>query len=427
MTPALRTERLVASASARSQAVADVSARAPAGRPPRADRAQRRGQDHAHQPAHRACSRRARARSTSGTSASRRCAQHPRVKRGLTRTFQINTLFPGLTVLESVVLAILRARGPRRALAGAGGALPRADRRGDGAARDAAARGGRGQRTAQLPYGRQRLVEIALALATRPRILLLDEPAAGIPAARERRGVRRHRGAARVDVTILFIEHDMGLVFRFAERITVLVAGRVLTEGTPAEIAARRAGARGLPGTRGWLSCWRSKAWRRATANRSCWTTPACARRGRAGRAAGAQWRGQDDAPHDAGRAHAAASREPALAGRGDGALARVSPCPRGHRLGAAGAWHVALAHRRRAPELRCAPRAVDPRARAGALPAPRGAPRAPRQPALGRRAADARDRPGARSPTPPCCCWTSRWRAWRPSWSRSSRACCAG
>ena len=92
--------------------------------------------------------------------------------------------------------------------------------------------------TRNLPYGKQRLVEIALALATKPRILLLDEPAAGIPGGRERGALRRHRRRCRRDVTIVFIEHDMELVFRFAERITVLVGGKVLTEGTPAEIAA---------------------------------------------------------------------------------------------------------------------------------------------------------------------------------------------
>ena len=91
--------------------------------------------------------------------------------------------------------------------------------------------------TRSLAYGKQRLIEIALALATRPRILLLDEPAAGIPAGEsaELFGVI---AALPREVTIVFIEHDMDLVFRFAERITVLVAGRVLIEGTPAEIAA---------------------------------------------------------------------------------------------------------------------------------------------------------------------------------------------
>jgi branched-chain amino acid transport system ATP-binding protein len=91
--------------------------------------------------------------------------------------------------------------------------------------------------TRNLPYGKQRLVEIALALATRPKILLLDEPGAGIPSAEsaELFGVITGLPA---DVTILLIEHDMDLVFRFAERIIVLVNGQVLTEGTPAAIAA---------------------------------------------------------------------------------------------------------------------------------------------------------------------------------------------
>jgi len=161
---------------------------------------------------------------------------HRRVKRGLARTYQINTLFPGLTVAESVMLAILERKGlaahwwkpvsryreendEARALL----ATLKLERDAD-------------RRTAELAYGRQRLVEIALALATRPKILLLDEPAAGIPSA-ESVEVLGAIAALPADVTVLFIEHDMGLVFRFAQRITVLVGGRVLTEGAPEEIA----------------------------------------------------------------------------------------------------------------------------------------------------------------------------------------------
>jgi branched-chain amino acid transport system ATP-binding protein len=163
--------------------------------------------------------------------------QHQRVKRGLSRTFQINTLFPGLTVLESVVLAICERRGSagtwRRTVAQQVEAVDEAN----------ALLGTlqlvdeRDEETRNLAYGKQRLLEIALALATKPAILLLDEPAAGIPAGESAELFGVIANLPR-DVTVVFIEHDMELVFRFAERITVLVAGRVLTEGAPAEIAA---------------------------------------------------------------------------------------------------------------------------------------------------------------------------------------------
>ncbi|HEY8242659.1 MAG TPA: ABC transporter ATP-binding protein [Casimicrobiaceae bacterium] len=163
--------------------------------------------------------------------------QHQRVKRGMTRTFQINTLFAGLTVLESVVLAICERRGRAHVW------YSTVARQDEEAAEALALldtlrlAGDAHTLTRNLPYGKQRLVEIALALATRPKILLLDEPAAGIPAGEsaELFGVISRLPR---DVTILFIEHDMELVFRFAERITVLVGGKVLTEGTPQEIAA---------------------------------------------------------------------------------------------------------------------------------------------------------------------------------------------
>ena len=164
-------------------------------------------------------------------------AQHQRVKRGVTRTFQINTLFPGLTVLESATLAVCERTGRAgiwhrtvaRQREEADEALALLRMLGLGPEANALTR--------DLPYGKQRLVEIALALATKPRILLLDEPAAGIPAG-ESAELFSVIAALPKDVTILFIEHDMELVFRFAERITVLVGGQVLTEGTPAEIAA---------------------------------------------------------------------------------------------------------------------------------------------------------------------------------------------
>jgi branched-chain amino acid transport system ATP-binding protein len=92
------------------------------------------------------------------------------------------------------------------------------------------------ERTENLPYGKQRLLEIALAIACRPRVLLLDEPAAGVPE-EERHDIFSAVAALPRDVTVVFIEHDMDLVFSFAERISVLVNGALFAEGAPEEIA----------------------------------------------------------------------------------------------------------------------------------------------------------------------------------------------
>ena len=162
--------------------------------------------------------------------------QHARVKRGMTRTFQINTLFPGLTVLESVVLATCE----REKRGGVWWRTVAAEHAAIDEARELLERlkllADADVPTRNLPYGKQRLLEIALALATQPRVLLLDEPAAGIPTGEsaELFGVIAQLPR---EVTILFIEHDMSIVFRFAERITVLVGGSVLVEGAPEEIA----------------------------------------------------------------------------------------------------------------------------------------------------------------------------------------------
>jgi branched-chain amino acid transport system ATP-binding protein len=163
--------------------------------------------------------------------------QHERVRKGMTRTYQISTLFPGLTVLESVVLAICErqrvATAWRHTVASRSAEIDEAFV----LLETVHLEGEANVLTRLLPYGKQRLVEIALALATRPRILLLDEPAAGIPAG-ESAEVLQTIAQLPGDVTILFIEHDMDLVFRFAQRIIVLVAGKLLVEGTPEEIAA---------------------------------------------------------------------------------------------------------------------------------------------------------------------------------------------
>jgi branched-chain amino acid transport system ATP-binding protein len=163
--------------------------------------------------------------------------QAARVRRGLGRTFQINTLFRGLSVLENVCLAVaehegvggdmLRPPGAQRAVLEAGYALLERLRIADDALVP----------MKELPYGKQRLVEIAIALALRPTVLLLDEPAAGVPSG-EIAIILDVIEQLPSDIAVLIIEHDMELVFRFARRITVLVQGSVLIEGAPADIAA---------------------------------------------------------------------------------------------------------------------------------------------------------------------------------------------
>ena len=160
-----------------------------------------------------------------------------RVRLGLVRTFQINTLFPHLTALEAVTLAICERIGQagvwwrglpeQRAAVDEAFEILSSLRLASHATRP----------TRELAYGQQRLLEIALALATRPKVLLLDEPAAGVPKDESAELFNVIAGLSK-DIAILFIEHDMNVVFRFASRIIVMVGGRILVEGAPAEISA---------------------------------------------------------------------------------------------------------------------------------------------------------------------------------------------
>ncbi len=160
-----------------------------------------------------------------------------RVRRGLVRTFQINSLFPHLTALESVTLAVCERRRAARNFWRKLTAYPHEiDEAYDILTRLALATVCY-RPTRELAYGQQRLLEIALALATRPKVLLLDEPAAGVPREESKELFSAIAGLSH-DITVLFIEHDMELVFRFASRIFVLVGGSVLVQGTPAEIAS---------------------------------------------------------------------------------------------------------------------------------------------------------------------------------------------
>ncbi|MFZ0846638.1 MAG: ABC transporter ATP-binding protein [Pseudolabrys sp.] len=162
-------------------------------------------------------------------------SQSERARRGLARTFQINQLFRGLSVLENLGLAIgerdghsnnmWRSIGSNRAVLDEALDHLESLRLVDDALKP----------VRELPYGRQRLVEIAIALAQKPRVLLLDEPAAGVPSS-ESHLILDVVASLDPDIAILIIEHDMDVVFRFAKQITVLVQGAVLVEGPPDEI-----------------------------------------------------------------------------------------------------------------------------------------------------------------------------------------------
>ena len=164
-------------------------------------------------------------------------SQAQRVKRGLVRTFQITQLFRGLSVLENVTLAVgerhgvagklFRPAGSRRAIIEEAYALLEQL----GIAEEAL------RPVREVAYGRQRLVEIAVALGLQPKVLLLDEPAAGVPSG-ETGTIVDVIERLPPDLALLIIEHDMELVFRLARRITVLVQGTILIEGTPQEIAS---------------------------------------------------------------------------------------------------------------------------------------------------------------------------------------------
>jgi branched-chain amino acid transport system ATP-binding protein len=160
-----------------------------------------------------------------------------RVRRGLARTHQINTLLNETSVRDNVAIAIAERDGIAwrmfRFTKEWRDCLEEADSRlKEFGIADVADR-----RVAELPYGKQRLLEIAIALALKPRVLLLDEPAAGVPAA-EAHVIHDALGGLPRDIAILIIEHDMDVVFRFAREITVLVQGKILTSGAPTKIAA---------------------------------------------------------------------------------------------------------------------------------------------------------------------------------------------
>jgi branched-chain amino acid transport system ATP-binding protein len=160
-----------------------------------------------------------------------------RVRRGLVRTFQINQLFPELTPLMTVGLAVSRRLGLDTQIWRRIGSRPAVIDEAVAVLERFSLIDVMNQPAGTLPYGQQRLLEIAAAIACAPRVLLLDEPAAGVPEA-ERNGILAAVAALPSEATVLLIEHDMDVVFRFAQRVSVLVNGALLVEGAPADIAA---------------------------------------------------------------------------------------------------------------------------------------------------------------------------------------------
>ena len=165
-----------------------------------------------------------------------RLAPHQRVQRGMVRTFQINQLFGSLSPLQTLALAVSQQRG-----LGAKWWQPLGGNRQVAAACERLLEqfhltSVMHQPTRLLPYGKRRLLEIAIALACQPRVLLLDEPAAGVPVG-ERQELLQTIAALPADVSVLLIEHDMEVVFGFASFITALADGRLLAEGPAEQIA----------------------------------------------------------------------------------------------------------------------------------------------------------------------------------------------
>jgi branched-chain amino acid transport system ATP-binding protein len=171
-----------------------------------------------------------------GTDATR-LAPHKRAALGLARTFQITKLFPQLTVLENVLLACEALDRRKLSMHRALTTYPDLKQRADELIERFGLSAVSGETAANLSYGDQRKLEVALSMAGRPRLLLLDEPMAGLSTG-ESRTMQGLLEQLDPGIAVLLIEHDMDVAFTFAQRVTVLHHGRVLTDGHRDEVSA---------------------------------------------------------------------------------------------------------------------------------------------------------------------------------------------
>jgi branched-chain amino acid transport system ATP-binding protein len=158
-----------------------------------------------------------------------------RVRRGLVRTFQVTRLFPSMTAEEHVALAILQRLGRAERMFGGYRLYPEVVAETHAILEELNLAADERTPVREIPYGRQRMLEIALARALAPKVLLLDEPAAGVTAS-DIAMIERALEGLDAGLAVLMIEHDMDFVFRFAQRVIVLAAGAVIFTGTPAEV-----------------------------------------------------------------------------------------------------------------------------------------------------------------------------------------------
>ncbi|WP_439614802.1 ABC transporter ATP-binding protein [Shinella sp.] len=155
-----------------------------------------------------------------------------RVRRGLVRSFQVTRLFPEMTPEEHVSLAILQREGRSGKMFASHRAMPDVMDEAQALLAKLGIAHLASHRVSEIAYGQQRLLELALALALKPKVLLLDEPAAGVPQSDTAR-IEQAIADLPADLAVLMIEHDMDLVFRFAKRVIVLAAGEIIFDGSP--------------------------------------------------------------------------------------------------------------------------------------------------------------------------------------------------